>query len=55
MEEVAPLVYTPTVGVVCEQFGHRFSRARGMYFSAYDRGYFSTMVHNWPHEGELFV
>jgi hypothetical protein len=53
MEEIAPLVYTPTVGVVCEQFGFRFTRARGMYFSAMDKGNFSTMVHNWPHDGEL--
>jgi malic enzyme len=52
MEEIAPLVYTPTVGVVCEQFGFRFTRARGMYFSAMDKGNFSTMVHNWPHDGE---
>lgn len=50
MEEMAPLVYTPTVGVVCQQFGHRFTRARGMYFSAADRGQFSSMVYNWPHD-----
>lgn len=48
--ELAPLVYTPTVGVVCQQFGHNFSKSRGMYFSAEDKGMFSTMVHNWPHE-----
>eukprot|EP00598_Pedospumella_elongata_P000519 CAMPEP_0184978344 /NCGR_PEP_ID=MMETSP1098-20130426/8864_1 /TAXON_ID=89044 /ORGANISM="Spumella elongata, Strain CCAP 955/1" /LENGTH=587 /DNA_ID=CAMNT_0027501465 /DNA_START=49 /DNA_END=1812 /DNA_ORIENTATION=+ len=50
IEEIAPLVYTPTVGVVCQQFGHRFNRARGMYFSLNDRGAFSTMVYNWPHD-----
>mmetsp|Transcript_24173 Transcript_24173/g.33150 ORF Transcript_24173/g.33150 Transcript_24173/m.33150 type:complete len:597 (+) Transcript_24173:1755-3545(+) len=50
MEEVAPLVYTPTVGTVCQEFGHRFSRSRGMYFSLDDRGKFSTMLHNWPHD-----
>lgn len=49
--EVAPLVYTPTVGVVCQQFGHQFRRSRGMYFSREDRGMFSSMVYNWPHDG----
>jgi len=48
IEEIAPLVYTPTVGIVCQQFGHRFTRTRGMYFSVNDRGNFSTMVYNWP-------
>lgn len=51
IEELAPLVYTPTVGTVCQQFGLNYSRARGMYFTLQDRGKFSTMVHNWPHDG----
>ena len=38
------------VGVVCQQFGHRFTRSRGMYFSAADRGHFASMVYNWPHD-----
>ena len=37
-EELAPLIYTPTVGHVCQQFGAQFSRSRGMYFSSDDRG-----------------
>ena len=40
---------TPTVADVCIEFGNRFTRSRGMYFSAVDRGLFSSMVHNWPH------
>ena len=44
--EVAPLVYTPTVGVVCQRFGDQWRRARGMYFSRDDRGLFSSMVWN---------
>ena len=38
IEVLAPLVYTPTVGHVCETFGKQFRRARGMYFSVQDRG-----------------
>jgi malate dehydrogenase (oxaloacetate-decarboxylating)(NADP+) len=50
IEEMAPLVYTPTVGTVCQQFGNQFRRARGMYFGKDDRGHMSSMVYNWPHE-----
>ena len=50
IEEMAPLVYTPTVGTACQQFGSQYRRTRGMYFSKYDRGHFSAMVYNWPHD-----
>jgi hypothetical protein len=38
MDEMAPLIYTPTVGQACMEFGVRFRRPRGMYFTPYDRG-----------------
>lgn len=47
---LAPVVYTPTVGEVCKRFGSYFQRPRGMYFSSADRGLFSSMVWNWPHD-----
>lgn len=50
IEDIAPLVYTPTVGYACQQFGYQFRRSRGMYFSREDRGQFNTMVYNWPHD-----
>lgn len=49
MEEMAPLIYTPTVGQACKEFGIRFTRARGMYFTEEDRGHMASMVYNWPH------
>ncbi|GLE08715.1 hypothetical protein PINS_up020078 [Pythium insidiosum] len=48
MDEMAPVVYTPTVGLVCQKFGSMFRRTRGMYFSSEDRGQFGAMMHNWP-------
>ena len=48
IETLAPLVYTPTVGRVCQEFGDRFRRPRGMYFSTADRGHFDAMMYNWP-------
>jgi len=48
IEEIAPYVYTPTVGRVCQEFGHNFRRPRGMYFSTRDRGHMHAMMYNWP-------
>ncbi|GFH53301.1 NAD-dependent malic enzyme [Chaetoceros tenuissimus] len=50
MEELAPLIYTPTVGQACKEFGMRFRRPRGMYFTEEDRGHMASMVYNWPHK-----
>jgi hypothetical protein len=50
IEEMAPIIYTPTVGQACMEFAARFRRPRGMYFSEEDRGNMAAMVYNWPHE-----
>jgi len=48
IEEMAPLIYTPTVGQACQELSLRFRRPRGMYFSENDRGQMASMVYNWP-------
>eukprot|EP00978_Attheya_sp_CCMP212_P016173 scaffold42140_cov42-Attheya_sp.AAC.3 len=48
IEEMAPLIYTPTVGQACKEFGTRYRRPRGMYFCEEDRGHMAAMVYNWP-------
>lgn len=50
IEEYAPIVYTPTVGLVCQNYSGLFRRPRGMYFSAEDRSEMMSMVYNWPAE-----
>jgi len=48
IEEMAPLIYTPTVGQACQELSMRFRRPRGMYFTEQDRGQMASMVYNWP-------
>eukprot|EP00962_Isochrysis_galbana_P051910 scaffold23325_cov127-Isochrysis_galbana.AAC.1 len=50
IEKTAPLVYTPTVGVACQQFSNRYQRPRGMFFTPDDAGHMGVMMHNWPRE-----
>ena len=46
LEEMIPIVYTPTVGRVCEQFSHIYRRPRGVYVSALDRGRVREVLRN---------
>lgn len=48
--EMAPIIYTPTVGWACMNYHKLYRRPRGMYFSANDRGEMASMVWNWPHK-----
>jgi malate dehydrogenase (oxaloacetate-decarboxylating)(NADP+) len=48
IKELAPIVYTPTVGETCQKFGGNFRTSRGMYFCAMDKGKMGQMTFNWP-------
>ncbi|KAL9245339.1 hypothetical protein vseg_019002 [Gypsophila vaccaria] len=50
VKDFAPIIYTPTVGLVCQNYSGLFRRPRGMYFSAKDKGEMMSMIYNWPAE-----
>jgi malate dehydrogenase (oxaloacetate-decarboxylating)(NADP+) len=55
IDEIQPLIYTPTVGLACQRFGLIFQRPRGMFISANDRGRIAEMLSNWPYQAKLIV
>ncbi|CAL5331551.1 NAD-dependent malic enzyme 59 kDa isoform, mitochondrial-like [Camellia sinensis] len=56
IEDFAPIIYTPTVGLVCQNYSGLFRRPRGMYFSAKDKGEMMSMIYNWPgHQVDMIV
>ncbi len=55
IDEIQPLIYTPTVGLACQRFGLIFQRPRGMFISANDRGHIAELFANWPYAAKLIV
>jgi malate dehydrogenase (oxaloacetate-decarboxylating)(NADP+) len=55
IDEIQPLIYTPTVGLACQRFGLIFQRPRGMFISANDRGRIAELLANWPYQAKLIV
>ena len=54
IEEIMPLIYTPTVGQACKEFAHIYRRSQGFYITPDDKGQIREMLDNW-HEPDVKV
>ncbi len=55
IEEMVPLIYTPTVGEACLQYGSIYRRPRGLFISLRERGRITEMLRLWPHDGVRLI
>lgn len=50
IKDVAPLIYTPTVGQACQEWHTNYVQPEGLYISYSDRGNIAKVLDNWPEE-----
>ncbi len=48
IEQIMPIIYTPTVGQACKEFSTIFRQSKGFYISPEDKGEIRKILDNWP-------
>ncbi len=55
LQELMPIIYTPTVGQACKKFSHIYRKGRGLYLSALNKGRIAELLRNWSYEDVRMV
>ncbi len=48
LEEMMPIIYTPTVGQACREYSHIYRRPQGVFMAANQKGRFVDLLRQWP-------
>jgi malate dehydrogenase (oxaloacetate-decarboxylating)(NADP+) len=48
LEEMMPIIYTPTVGQACVEYSHILRRPQGVFLAAHEKGRYAELLRQWP-------
>ena len=55
IKDIAPLIYTPTVGEACLKWSQNYVQPEGLYLSYSDRGNIAAVLQNWSQPVQITV